>query len=166
MFTKEDFETLRGRFSNAMGALKPNAEMKNISSTFEKFDNVIKPLIGYDEVDVLVRLTFKDLKGSVKKTNYRPIQKDIVIPEDAVYFYATLKIVAKTNEVVLETKEDDPFVKTQAVYVEENLTAKQQATMIAKMKKKESLSIMASMEQIEEYGRNFITFKQTKKLEV
>ena len=163
MVNKVDFENLRGRYSNALGALKPSAKASAVAEYIEKFDAVIKPMVGkYDEVDVLIKLTYKNLKGEVKSTTYRPIQRSIEIPEDAVYYYSTIKLVAKLGETVLETKDSNPLLKTQMVYVEENLTAKQQASMKDKINKKQTLSSMASMEQIEEYGKGFITFKPLK----
>ena len=166
MINKVDFQNLRGSFSKAMGALKPDVK-EDTQKYMDKFDSVIKPMVGkYDEVEVLVKLTYKDLKGKVKSSNYRDVQKPFEIPEDAVYYYAVVKLIAKNGDVVLETKDDAPFFKTQAVYVEENLTAKQQETMRKKIKQKVTFSKMASMEQIERLGGGYIKFKPTKTLSV
>ena len=165
MVNKVDFENLRGSFSKAMGALKPNAKQVDVNKYMEKFDAVIKPMVNkYDEIDVLVKLTFKNLKGEVRTTTYRPIQKSIEIPEDTIYFSSTIKLVVKVGEVVLETKDVAPFFKTPTVYIEENLTARQQETMREKIQKKQTLSAMLPMEVIEEYSRKFITFKPLKSL--
>ena len=162
MINKVDFENLRGCFSKVMGTLKP-MPTQDISSQMDKFDAVIKPMVGnYDEVDVLIKLTYKNVKGEVKTTAYRPIQKQIVIPEDTVYYYATIKLLAKKNEVILETRDNSPFFRTQSVYVEENLPSKQKQVLRTKIKNKETLNSLVSMENIENIG--FIKFKETKTL--
>ena len=62
MINKVDFQNLRGSFSKAMGALKPDVK-EDTQKYMDKFDSVIKPMVGkYDEVEVLVKLTYKDLK--------------------------------------------------------------------------------------------------------
>ena len=164
MFDNVDFQNLRGVYSRVLVALKPNAEIKKY---IDKLDAAVKPMVdNYDEVDVLVKLTYKTLRGELKSTQFRTVHKPIIIPDDTVCYYAKIKLVAKQKELILETKEDSPFLKTQSVYVEENLTARQQDALLDKMRRKATFSTMASMEQIEETSRRYISFKQPKTLSV
>ena len=156
---KEDFENLRGSFSRAIGALRPSET--HYGRFMDKFDALVKPLVGeYDSVDVLVKLTYKDLQGNTKTFQYRPIQKPFAIPEDVKYFHSTIKVVAKVGDVTMETKEEEPFMKTPAVYVIENLTEKQQKTLRAKIKQPETFMQMTSLEDLNGY----ISIKPSKKV--
>jgi len=167
MVNKVDFQNLRGAFSKAMVSFQPKLDQARKVKLLERFDEMVKPLVGnYDEVDLMVKVTYKNLKGELKVMNYRPIQKPIEIPEDVVRFATTVKLVIKKSSIELATAEKLPFYSSPNLYIEENLTARQLEQLKAKIKKQETIATTAKMEEISEIGGNYIKFKPANLLEI
>lgn len=144
----------------------------------EKVDLDMKPFIEdinelvsiCDDLSLKVKFVCSMPDGTEKHTKYQDIQnfsKDgIDIAEGVERIVAHIKAVAKKRNVEYVSSDDHPFFKSETFVLEENIKSKISKLLVDSIKRKESKSVVISIQDLQEYSGSRIRFDDNKTLEL